>query len=87
MLYETLFAYYDHVMKFMMRFDHYLEMLVWNADIVQDLCPGVVLDYTQHCQVDELPEDCGVVAFPRSPKPHEIVGKYKWVDQYWIYKN
>lgn len=45
-LYETLFAYYDHVMKFMMRFDHYLEMLVWNADIVQEICPGLVLDYT-----------------------------------------
>lgn len=33
-LYETLDRYYNHVMKFLMRFDHYLEMLVWNAELV-----------------------------------------------------
>ena len=31
---DTLHKYYSHVMKFLMRFDHYLEMLVWNADIL-----------------------------------------------------
>lgn len=66
-----------------MRFDHYLEMLVWNADIVQDLCKDQVLDYTMHCQQEKLPENCKIVAFPRMPKPHEIVGKFKWVEQHW----
>ena len=39
-LYETLTKYYDHVIKYLMRFDHYLEMLIWNADILQELVPG-----------------------------------------------
>ena len=33
-LYETLKAYYQQIFKYLMRFDHYLEMLVWNADII-----------------------------------------------------
>ena len=39
-----------------------------------------------HCLQDDLPKDCRIVAFPRSPKPHEIVGKWTWVDKYWIYE-
>lgn len=38
-LFDTLSKYYDHILKFLMRFDHYLEMLVENADILQDMCP------------------------------------------------
>ena len=44
-LYHTLEAYYDVIMRFLMRFDHYLEMLVWDAGLVQNLCPGQLLDY------------------------------------------
>ena len=33
-LYTILDRYYDYIMKYLMRFDHYLEMLVWNAQIV-----------------------------------------------------
>ena len=33
-LYDTLERYYDHIMKYLMRFDHYLEMLVRNAELV-----------------------------------------------------
>ena len=33
-LYQTLYSYYDHIMKYLMRFDHYLEMIVWNANLV-----------------------------------------------------
>jgi hypothetical protein len=33
-LYETLVKYYDYLLKYLMRFDHYLEMLIWNADFV-----------------------------------------------------
>lgn len=84
-LYETLAKYYDHVLKFLMRFDHYLEMLVQNCDILQDMCPGQILDYTTHCMQAELSDTCRVVAFPRSPKPHEIVGKWPWVDKHWVY--
>ena len=33
-LYDTLAKYYKWLLKYLMRFDHYLEMLVWNADIL-----------------------------------------------------
>ena len=69
-----------------MRFDHYLEMHVQNADILQETCPDQILDYTTFCMHDELPENCRVVAFPRTPKPHEITDKWPWVNKYWIYK-
>jgi hypothetical protein len=29
--------------------------------------------------MEELPEGCRIVAFPRTPKPHEIEEKWKWV--------
>lgn len=32
-IYTTLVKYYDHLLKYLMRFDHYLEMMVWNAII------------------------------------------------------
>ena len=45
-LYEILDRYYDHVLKYLMRFDHYLEMLVWKAELVQKVVPGHLIDYS-----------------------------------------
>ena len=62
-------------MRYLMRFDHYLEMLVLNAELLQKVIPGQLIDYSQHFKVNgnsKLPEDCRIVAFPRNPKPHEI---------------
>ena len=39
-LYDTLDAYYEHIMHYLMRFDHYLEMLVLNAELLQKVIPG-----------------------------------------------
>lgn len=75
--------YYKDMTHYLMRFDHYLEMLVQNADYIQEICPNKVLDYTSHCQRDELPEECAIVAFPRSPKPHEVVDRHPWVTEHW----
>jgi hypothetical protein len=44
-LYNTLVSYYEVLVRFLMRFDHYLEMLVWDAGLIQKLCPGDLLDY------------------------------------------
>ena len=33
-LYDVLSRYYDYLLKYLMRFDHYLEMLALNAQIV-----------------------------------------------------
>lgn len=45
-LYETLSKYYEHIMKYLMRFDHYLEMLVQNAELIQKIVPGQIVDYS-----------------------------------------
>ena len=45
-LYDILECYYEHIMKYLMRFDHYLEMLVKNAEIVQEVVPGQLIDYS-----------------------------------------
>ena len=34
LLYDTLVKYHDHLLKYLMRFDHFLEMLVWDATLV-----------------------------------------------------
>ena len=39
-IYETIVLYYSHLLKYLMRFDHYLEMMVWDATLVQKELPG-----------------------------------------------
>ena len=46
--YETLNRYYSNIMNFLLRFDHYLEMLVWNAELVQQVVSGHLIDYSHH---------------------------------------
>jgi hypothetical protein len=88
-LYLTLKTYYDVLLRFLMRFDHYLEMLVWDSGLIQKLLPGQVLDYsTTFAKADidvVVPADCRVIAFPRNPKPHEI--KNNWVYELWTYQD
>ena len=33
-LYDTIHRYYDHLLKYLMRFDHFLEMMVHDATLV-----------------------------------------------------
>lgn len=85
-LYDTLVKYYDHLLNYLLRFDHYLEMLVWDCTLVQKELPGQVLDYMQtfvQQKQKEVPADCRVIAFPRTPKPHEI--NDSWRDKLWHY--
>lgn len=39
-LYSTLVRHYDTMLRYLMRFDHYLEMCVWNATLFQVELPG-----------------------------------------------
>ena len=83
-LFDTLEKYNTAVVKFLMRFDHYLEMLVFNADLVQEMLPGQVLDYMEHCKgKPDVPENCRIIAFPRTPKPHEIMDTEPWTKNHW----
>ena len=51
-----------------MRFDFWLEMTIENADYVQQIFPGKVIDFLADAQ-KELPKDSAVVCFARKPKP------------------
>lgn len=44
-VYETIAQYYTHMVKYLMRFDHFLEMMVRDATLIQKELPGRVLDY------------------------------------------
>ena len=46
-VYSTIDCYYHHLVKYLMRFDHYLEMMVHDATLVQKVLPGQLLDYVQ----------------------------------------
>ncbi len=39
-LYKTLVTYYSHLVKYLMRFDHFLEMTCWDATIIQNELKG-----------------------------------------------
>ncbi len=82
-IYSCLKACYHELNQYIYRFDYWLEMLVRDAEFVQELFPGQVLDYTADCQDDQLPPDTRIVAFPRSPKPHEVTSK-AWVQEHWV---
>jgi hypothetical protein len=79
-IYDSLRRYYKYVLKYICRFDFWLEMTVHNSDFVQDCFPGQFLDYVSCCQ-DDVPADCRIVAFPRDPKPHEA--KAGWIQELW----
>lgn len=33
-IFQTLVKYYDNLLRYLMRFDHFLEMMVWDATLV-----------------------------------------------------
>jgi hypothetical protein len=80
-LYTDFLRIKEHVWNLIDRFDHWLEMMIPRADLVQDLFPGLCKDYTEACRTD-VPEACGVVIFPQNPKPHEC--EVAWVTQHWV---
>ena len=57
--------------------------MIKGSDFIQDLFNGKVLDYNECCKgIDILPQDASIIAFPRSPKPHECTEK--WVVDNWV---
>ena len=69
------------VFQCLMRWDHWVEMLVPRAHLLQDVCPGLIVDYRSHCRASGPPEGAAVVCFPRHPKPHQV--QSEWVVQHW----
>lgn len=69
-VYEALKDNFESVTKFIARFDFWLEMTINNADYIQKLYPGVVIDFLADAKVT-LPEGSSVVCFARKPKPED----------------
>ncbi len=83
-IYETMEKFEELLTKQIVRFDHYLEFIVKNSDFLQDVFEGKILDYNTYCKdkkTNELPENGAIIAFPRSPKPHQC--NEEWIKLYW----
>ncbi len=69
------------ISKFIVRFDFWLEMTILNADFVQVVYPGKVVDYLAECQ-EKPPSDSSVVCFARKPKPEDYPAE--WIREHWV---
>ncbi|MDC3321630.1 tetratricopeptide repeat protein, partial [bacterium] len=65
------------------RFDHWLEMNLANVPRLQDLFPGVFVEYAQHCTPSGFPTKAAVINFPLKPKPHEVKSLV-WMKEHWV---
>jgi tetratricopeptide (TPR) repeat protein len=77
---EVLRQDFELVHKFIHRFDHWLEMMVNKADLIQQIYPLSIRDYVNAC-TEFVPEKCSIVIFPLRPKPHEFPAE--WVKEIW----
>ena len=85
-IYKPLLLHMTSVHKFIYRFDHWLEMVLDEADLLQDLYPHAILEYRHDCKNGHLPRNglgC-IVNFPLKPKPHEVVDSDSWVAEHWV---
>ena len=85
-IYKPLLLHMASVHKFIYRFDHWLEMVIDKADLLQDLYPHAILEYRHDCKNGHLPQNglgC-IVNFPLKPKPHEVVDSDSWVAKHWV---
>ncbi len=83
-IYDTMEKYEKEVTNQIVRFDHYLEFIVKNSDFTQDVFVGKILDYNTYCKdksLNDLPKDGAIIAFPRSPKPHQC--SEEWISKFW----
>ena len=68
------------VFRCLMRWDHWVEMVAPGAHVLQELFPGLFVDFRGDCK-DGPPAGAAVVCFPRYPKPHEASAD--WIDANW----
>jgi len=71
----------DAVFRCLMRWDHWLEMVVPTAHTLQQLFPGLFVDYRKHCSAKGPPQGAALVCFPRNPKPHQL--QDPWISHHW----
>eukprot|EP00602_Paraphysomonas_sp_CaronLab_P000109 CAMPEP_0185030618 /NCGR_PEP_ID=MMETSP1103-20130426/17591_1 /TAXON_ID=36769 /ORGANISM="Paraphysomonas bandaiensis, Strain Caron Lab Isolate" /LENGTH=303 /DNA_ID=CAMNT_0027565815 /DNA_START=481 /DNA_END=1389 /DNA_ORIENTATION=- len=83
-LFYFLKSHYAEVSRVMYKFDHYLELMLSDAEtgvmqdvaFVQDIYPGLAVDYSDAkamaTEGGDIPQPTGLVCFPLHPKPHHI---------------
>lgn len=71
---------YESVARAVYKFDHWLEMLVEDATIVQDET-GAVVEYASMAE-ERPPPGASVVCFPLTPKPHEVHTAF--IREHWV---
>lgn len=54
-------------------------------DLWQDLLPGQILSWKNHCRDGSLPSDARIVSFHGRPRPHEML-HVPWVRENWSFK-
>ena len=78
---EFLAANFALIHKFIHRLDHWFEMMVIQADTIQGMFPGQIVDYNHSCK-DSVPNNARIVIFPLRPKPHEFPSG--WIRDAWL---
>lgn len=80
-IYSDFIGNQQEILNLMDRFDHWLQLLLPQADLIQREFPGLCRDFNSGCK-SALPEQCGVVIFPQSPKPLDYPAD--WVYDHWV---
>lgn len=69
-VYEALKHNFQIINKYIVRFDFWLEMTINNADFLQEVFPGQIVDFLADAS-EKLPSNARVVCFARKPKPED----------------
>ena len=74
-------AHSEHIVELCVSDQEYLEMMVLNADLMQEVWPGQVREYKSECSVC-VPPNTAIVTFPLVPKPHNYPSP--WIAELWV---
>ncbi|CAD8098711.1 unnamed protein product [Paramecium primaurelia] len=80
-IFTELDSNWKNIQKFIVRFDFWLEMIVENADFLQDIYPTQISDFVFECK-EQVPQNTRIVTFPRMPKPDSYPAE--WIKEKWI---
>jgi len=73
--------YAEHIVELCVSDQEYLEMMMLNADLVQDIWPNQVREYKGECTAG-VPSGTSIVTFPLIPKPHQYPSP--WIAELWV---
>ncbi|KRX07220.1 hypothetical protein PPERSA_00377 [Pseudocohnilembus persalinus] len=82
-VYQVLKDNYDAITKYLNRFDFWLEMMIENAEFLNDKFTNNIADYLNDCKdKQQLSDQTKIVCFPRTPKPEDC--HEQWVYEHWF---